>query len=552
MAAASAAAHSAHHRAAALVPLLALLAVAGARPIPLAARTRRSSRDNNGATAAGLQTPVDLGGAALRRDDAALALAVRGGSDGMWHLNDDAPPGDRGAADAADDDAGAPDWTELMAHARCASLVYYEASTIVASHERNRYGRAARSVEWRADGSAVARWIGTKRGDATLVVREIPSVGMRYFLRTELRPGLPPVQHLAIKGSDNLQNFKDDVDYAKELCGACRVRFHRGFKRVADAVWADAEPYLLRNATLELSGHSLGGGAATIAAMRLAASGFVVKRVVSFGSPKVTNAHGCAAYAARVPLTRVLTADDPVPLLPTMDVKSHAFGFYRHFGDRLVLLDDDDRDGDGLPDDEAHGDDEADAARRRWLGERAAVLLSPTDATGEPRTKVARLGRGRYAAREDPRLAAARAAKHLDPSPWARLRDLALHQLDENFLLHAHHVSPFAHSMDAYETEVATRRVRSESLPWRAAGRRERPLKALKKRAPFLAVATVAFHRMFKWRRVIRLVRPKYLVMSFLFVGWTGGWSAGLLDKLPHAGVVEKHPLDAGDDAAPS
>ena len=129
---------------------------------------------------------------------------------------------------------------------------------------------------------------------------------------------------------------------------------------------------------------------------------------------------------------------------------------------------------------------------------------------------------------------------------------MALHQLDESFLLHAHHVSPFAHSMDAYETEVATRRVRSESLPWRAAGRRERPLKALKKRAPFLAVATVAFHRMFKWRRAIRLVRPKYLVMSFLFVGWTGGWSAGLLDKLPHAGVVEKHPLDAGDDAAPS
>ncbi|KAH8063252.1 lipase [Aureococcus anophagefferens] len=403
------------------MPLLALLAVAGARPIPLAARTRRISRDNSGATAAGLQTPVDLAGAALLPSTAALLrpLAVRGGSDGMWHLNDDAPPGDRGAADAADDDAGAPDWTELMAHARCASLVYYEASTIVASHERNRYGRAARSVEWRADGSAVARWIGTKRGDATLVVREIPSVGMRYFLRTELRPGLPPVQHLAIKGSDNLQNFKDDVDYAKELCGTCRVRFHRGFKRVADAV---------------------------------------------------TNAHGCAAYAARVPLTRVLTADDPVPLLPTMDVKSHAFGFYRHFGDRLVLLDDDDRDGDGLPDDEAHGDDEADAARRRWLGERAAVLLSPTDATGEPRTKVARLGRWRYAAREDPRLAAARAAKHLDPSPWARLRDLALHQLDENFLLHAHHVSPFAHSMDAYETEVATRRVRSESLPWRAAG----------------------------------------------------------------------------------
>ena len=179
--------------------------------------------------------------------------------------------------------------------------------------------------------------------------------------------------------------------------------------------------------------------------------------------------------------------------------------------------------------------------------DKASVLLSPTDETGEPRTRVATLGEGRYAAREDPRVAAARDARRAPKTPWARLRDLVLHQLDENFLLHAHHVSPFAHSMDAYETEVATRNVRSMSLPPHACGRKERPVKALKKRAPFLAVAGVAFHRMFKWRKAIKLVRPRYLVMSFLFVGWTGGWSAGLLDKIPHASVTEKHPLDDDD-----
>ena len=70
-------------------------------------------------------------------------------------------------------------------------------------------------MEWRADGSAVATWKDTKRGAATLIVREIPSAGMRYFVRTEAPSGRTPVQHLAIKGSDNLQNFKDDVDYAK-------------------------------------------------------------------------------------------------------------------------------------------------------------------------------------------------------------------------------------------------------------------------------------------------------------------------------------------------
>ena len=62
----------------------------------------------------------------------------------------------------------------------------------------------------------------------------------------------------------------------------------------------------------------MGGGVGVITAMRLAARGFSIKNVVSFGAPKVTNGHGCELFARSVPVIRVMMADDPVPMLPTM------------------------------------------------------------------------------------------------------------------------------------------------------------------------------------------------------------------------------------------
>ena len=54
--------------------------------------------------------------------------------------------------------------------------------------------------------------------------------------------------------------------------------------------------------------------------------------------------------------------------------------------------------------------------------------------------------------------------------------------------------------------------------------RREKLGKALRKRLPFLGLAGLAGHRCWKWRRWLAVLRPKYLVMSLLFVGWTGGF----------------------------
>lgn len=405
------------------------------------------------------------------------------------------------------------DWDELSAFARSAALTYYEATTIVAAHERWWYERSADSVHWAMDGYGLeARWGRTSKGsECNVIVRELPEAGMRYFVRTERGADGIVRQHVSIKGSDNAKNFRDDVDYAKVVDKVCRARLHRGFKRVADAVWDDAAGFLERDAQFELTGHSLGGGVATILGMRLVAQGASVTRVVTFGAPKVTNAHGVGSYAARLPVLRVLTADDPVPTLPSMDVASQVFGFYRHFGHRLILYDDDDHE---VVDTLGH------------------VFLSPVESSGMPRMREVPVGAGRFSWRPDPRMVAERHKekdfvnvlqgdwrKKLIHSTRNALGNLALWHLDESFFWHAHHVSPTAHVMDAYEKHLQTRAFRSEAV---FGFRRKHTRKTIGRKAPFVVLTTLAGHRLWKWRNVLKVLKPKYLVMSLLFVGWTG------------------------------
>jgi siroheme synthase (precorrin-2 oxidase/ferrochelatase) len=127
------------------------------------------------------------------------------------------------------------------------------------------------------------------------------------------------------------------------------------------------------------------------------------------------------------------------------------------------------------------------------------VELCPIDGSGEARRKKSVIvGKGRYAARPDARVARLiNANAHILPT-WrsvrAMARDFAMHQLDESFLLHAHHVSPFAHSMDAYETQIATREIRSTSVLPHLCRRRERPVAALKRRVPFIGQDSIHIH----------------------------------------------------------
>lgn len=84
-----------------------------------------------------------------------------------------------------------------------------------------------------------------------------------------------------------------------------------------------------RDAMMILSGHSLGGAAATLLGQRLLDLGMPPERlcVVTFGAPAVGNEAFANAYGARLRLLRITNTADPVPgSLQTF------FGGYKQFG----------------------------------------------------------------------------------------------------------------------------------------------------------------------------------------------------------------------------
>lgn len=86
------------------------------------------------------------------------------------------------------------------------------------------------------------------------------------------------------------------------------------------------------DAMLVLSGHSLGGAAATLLGQRLLDLGMPPERlcVVSFGAPAVGNEAFANAYGSRLRLLRITNTADPVPgSLQTF------FGGYKQFGQHI-------------------------------------------------------------------------------------------------------------------------------------------------------------------------------------------------------------------------
>lgn len=91
---------------------------------------------------------------------------------------------------------------------------------------------------------------------------------------------------------------------------------HEGFAGALDCVWDSIDWSLLdRRLPLWLSGHSLGGAMATLAAVRLAHEGVPVAGVYTFGAPRSGDHQFAKKYP--VPLYRLMFRADIVPTLPT-------------------------------------------------------------------------------------------------------------------------------------------------------------------------------------------------------------------------------------------
>lgn len=142
------------------------------------------------------------------------------------------------------------------------------------------------------------------------------------------------VQLISVRGTDNDTNWDLDMDTRGVTDPRTGIMLHAGFKRAADAIYADVKPRLKPGYTTYLTGHSLGGAVAAILGVYLKKDGVKVDRIVTFGQPKFTNAAGAQAFAD-LPLLRVINQNDVVPLLP--DETAQGTHLYVHIGAVLIV-----------------------------------------------------------------------------------------------------------------------------------------------------------------------------------------------------------------------
>lgn len=124
---------------------------------------------------------------------------------------------------------------------------------------------------------------------------------------------------LTFRGTNDIEGWMDDFEAWRGDYEGGKV--HAGFL----SYWRYVRSQVLANlggAPVTITGHSLGGAVATLAA---ADAEIVCRRVVTFGSPRVGNADFGEVYRKRVPITtRYVNEFDPVPWVPG------ALSGYRH------------------------------------------------------------------------------------------------------------------------------------------------------------------------------------------------------------------------------
>ncbi len=160
--------------------------------------------------------------------------------------------------------------------------------------------------------------------------------GVKAYIETD---DAKKIQWVSVRGTSTLENLKLDVDYNKVVDGRLQIPLHKGFADTALQVYAFAKPLLRPGYEVRVTGHSLGGAAASIVLMLFKEDGVKLGQAMTFGQPKVTNRAGVDKYRG-LPLLRFVNDKDPVPLLPPFDITTILDeGPYKHFGPEVVLKD---------------------------------------------------------------------------------------------------------------------------------------------------------------------------------------------------------------------
>jgi hypothetical protein len=163
-------------------------------------------------------------------------------------------------------------------------------------------------------------------------VAQTPESVVIAFRGSESPTGLDGLKDWLLTNANNLLVVPEGrigTDFAAAGVGA---RYHRGFMQALDAVWdpllrATEQAAGATGRPLWVTGHSLGGALALLAAWRLQRQFIQVHAVITFGAPMVGNEVAAAAFekAFSGRIFRYVDIEDPVPLLPTVSLVANTY-----------------------------------------------------------------------------------------------------------------------------------------------------------------------------------------------------------------------------------
>jgi triacylglycerol lipase len=173
----------------------------------------------------------------------------------------------------------------------------------------------------------------------TVTVGRLPSEKVSYFILTDTKNG---VQYLAIQGTKYFRNVVLDMEASEPVDSVIGARLHKGFDKTARELYQELETNksLKKNMPVVITGHSLGGATGLICALYLAKSGYTIRKVMTFGQPRITDAAGAGIFD-HIPLLRIVNSEDMIPFLPQDSERGISpIKNYVHFGPEIVLLKD--------------------------------------------------------------------------------------------------------------------------------------------------------------------------------------------------------------------
>ncbi|WP_206108158.1 lipase family protein [Paludisphaera soli] len=163
-------------------------------------------------------------------------------------------------------------------------------------------------------------------------VAQSPEVVLVAFRGSECPTSLDGFKDWLLTNANNyliLPEGRIGTDFVAAGVGA---RFHRGFMGALDEIWTPlyaAVDEELRRAErpLWVTGHSLGGALALLAAWRFERNFLTVDEVVTFGAPMIGNEAAAAAFEKQFAkkISRYVNLEDPVPLLPSVSLLTNTY-----------------------------------------------------------------------------------------------------------------------------------------------------------------------------------------------------------------------------------